>query len=284
MTVARSQWHNIRLYSWLFGASICLIAALILWMMTDEQQLVTEVEPVEEKQTQVQPEKVAATQGLGSLLTQVRPLEMNKRVVITGAHDAEFRGTKFIQDNKKNWSIELFRANKEEVIQNYILDNPQRQNLIYFRLSGEQHAEQYVLAYGVYNSFEAAKAALAQLPLSLPASVKPQTVSFEQYLGLVNDMGSEELSNQNAYHVNLKPAAVPVIDETVLAQIKASMNATAKAREQSTVSTTVTRKDQQGNVVDVQRQSSGRAPEKAPEKPKESPAARETPQISDPFN
>lgn len=269
MTRTRSNWQNIRHYIWLIGAVLCLVAAFIFWAVTDINEMLIENEPIEETLVQIQPEKVAATSSLGTLTNAVRPLEMTTRMVATGNHAPEFRGTKFLQENQKKWTIELFRATEEQVIKNFLLQQPERNQFIYFRLSGENQAEQYVLAYGLYATEPESETALSQLTLNLPASVKPTTVQLGQYVALVNDMGSEELATNKAlYAVKLKAAALPVIDESVLAQVRSGLAAMTTDRT-TTTKTTVTTTDQSGNVVEVQRSQTAAKPavEQQPKEP-----------------
>ncbi len=287
MTRTHLNWQNIRHYIWLIGAVLCLVAAFIFWAVTDVRELVIEEDPIEEVQVQIQPEKVAATTNLGSLENAVRPLEMTTRVVASGNHDPEFRGTKFLQANQKNWSIELFRVTEEEVIKNFLLQQPDRNKFVYFRLSGENQAEQYVLGYGLFSNEVQVNTALSQLNIKLPVSVKPAPIQFSQYIALVNDMGSEELAiNKELYEVKLKPAALPIIDETILAQVKSGLAAIGAGT--TTTKTTVTTKDEQGNVVDVQRSQSTVKPP-LENKPKESTTSNNEKkasnhEVTDPFN
>lgn len=253
MTSNRSNMQNIQLYSWLIGGALCLGAAVVFWAVTDVNDLVTIENPIEETQLQIQPEKVTATANLGSLMSQVRPLQMTTRMVASGNHAPEFRGTKFVQDNQKNSTIEIFRATEEDVIKNFLLRQPERKKFIYIRLSGEDQAEQYVLGYGVYKQQAELEQQLAQLKLNLPASVQPHSVQISQYLPLVNDLGSDEMSAKPLYDVRLRSAPLPVIDETVLAQVKSNLAATTDSSRNTSTKTTVTVKDQQGNVVDVKR-------------------------------
>lgn len=286
MTATRLNWQKIRQYIWLIGGVLCLICALIFWILTDTHDLVTVEHPIEETQVQIQPEKVATTVDLGSLTDEVRPLELTTRVIGSGDHELEFRGTKFIQDNKKNWSIELFRVSKEEVIQSFLQKQLDRKNLLYFRLSGENQAEQYVLTYGVFKNADAAKAELAQLKIALPASIQPKAIQFDQYASLINDLGSDELQGSNQlYAVKLKAAALPVIDESLLAQPKPVVKTPATSTMNSTTSTTITRKDPQGNVVDVQKShSTVDAPEKLNDNTNSTEKKSAQREISDPFN
>lgn len=287
MTTTRLNWQKIRQYIWLIGGVLCLVCALIFWIMTDTHDLVTVENPIEETQVQIQPEKVATTTDLGNLTDEVRPLELTTRVIGSGDHEIEFRGTKFIQENKKNWTIELFRVNKEEVIQSFLQKQPDRKNLIYFRLSGENQAEQYVLTYGVFKNVDAAKAELAQLNIKLPASIQPKAIQLDQYASLINDLGSDELQGSNQlYAVKLKAAALPLIDESLFVQPKlpvVKMPATTAMNR--TTNTTITRKDPQGNVVDVQKShSTVDMPEKLKENNNSTEKKSAQREISDPFN
>ncbi|NHC03739.1 hypothetical protein G9F31_08120 [Acinetobacter sp. 187] len=289
MTAKHAQRNHIQHYIWLIAGLLFLLFAFIFWIMTDTKELVTQSKQIEETQVLIQPEKVAATTNLGGLTEEVRPLQMTTRMVASGNHLAEFRGTKFIEENAKHYSVELFRATNEDVVKSFLQKLDNRKDLIYFRLSGEEQAEQYVLSFGNFKSEHDAKAQLERLTVPLPASVKPQLVKFEDFKNLVNDLGSDELVGGNkVYEVKLKPAAVPVIDESILAQMKQQVTQALAAKttdpNQTTTRTTVTRKDQQGNVVDVQRSQSAVVPKPAENRP---PAQERKPvetQISDPFN
>ena len=288
MRAVRLNWQNIRQYIWLIGGLLCLLVALIFWVMTDTKSLVTTENPIEDSQVQIQSEKVTATTHLGSLTDEVRPLEQTTRMVASGNHGVEFRGTKFIQENKKNWTLELFRTTDEDIIKSFLLKQVDRKNFIYFRLSGENQAEQYVLAYGVFKSDSEANTQLTQLSLGLPASVHPKAIQIDQYVPLVNDLGADEMQggSNKLYEVKLKSAPLPIIDETLLPKPVVA-SPTTSAMETAT-KTTITRKDQQGQVVDVQRsQSSVNQGQAEQPKAKENGAAEKKPvqhEISDPFN
>ncbi|NHB56754.1 hypothetical protein [Acinetobacter shaoyimingii] len=275
MSTKQSNWQNIQLYVWLSGGLLCFVVALIFWAVTDTKDLVSETKKIEETQSMIQPEKVAATTNLGGLTDEVRPLQLTTRVVAVGHHLSEFRGTKYLQENQKKWIVELFRARSEDVVKSYLLKQTSRKGLIYFRLSGEDQVEQYVLAYGPVDSEGDAKQALNQLPYNLPASVKPKIQKIDQFVPLVNDLGSDELiGNNKMYAVNLKSAPLPIIDETIIAQQKALLALNNQIK--TTTRTTVTRKDAQGNVIDVQRSQSTN------ELPKSNRSVDN--QITDPFN
>lgn len=273
MTAKLSKGQNIQQYIWLIGGGLFFVFAFVFWLITDTKELVSETKQIEETQVLIQPEKVAASTHLGGLTEEVRPLQLTTRMVTSGHHLAEFRGTKFLQENQKNWIIELFRASNEDVIKSFLLKQSDRKNLIYFRLSGENQAEQYVLGFGPVKSENDAKSQSQTLHLTLPPSVKPRPVKLDNYVALVNDLGSDELIGSNVlYEVKLRSAPLPMIDEAVVARQKAA----ALNELRTTTKTTVTRKDQQGNVVDVQRSQT------TTEQPK--PSRSSDNQISDPFN
>ncbi|WP_338561266.1 hypothetical protein [Acinetobacter sp. KS-LM10] len=284
MTVKNSNWQNIQHYIWLMGGLLFLIIALVFWFMTDTKELVTQSKQIEETQLLIQPEKVAATTYLGGLTNQVRPLQLTARKVATGNHLAEFRGTKYIQANQRNWFIELFRVRNEDVIKSFLLNQTDRQNFIYFRLSGEEQIEQYVLGFGNFKNENEAKSQLNRLAIKLPSSVVPKAQSFEQYVDLVNDLGSEELVGSNKlYEVRLKSAPLPLIDESLIAKPKLDASGVDPAK--TTTNTTVVRRDRAGNVVDINRSQS------SVDQPVQKDAAKAAAdkkmadnQISDPFN
>jgi hypothetical protein len=289
MAAIRNRKQKMYNTIWLVCGLLCLFLALVAWAITDKDQLEL-IETKSEKETavQIQPEKVAATHHLGALLDEVRPLAMTTRVVATGEHEAEFRGNKFIEDNKKKYVIELFRVSEEQIINTFLKKQELRKDYRYIRLSGENQAEQYVLLYGLYSNESEAQNALASLSLGLPKSVQPHIEQVSRYQDFVNDMGSDELGlNHKLYAVKLRPVAVPVIDEATLAA-RAQLNKVTKVNpsqhltteqssqngmpprprpvpkpeaptinpEKATTSTTVVRRDQHGNVVDVQQSHS----------------------------
>lgn len=281
MAARQSQWQKIHHYIWLVAGAVCLFAALVFWAITDTKELV-EVEKVAETEVelQIQPEKVAAMSHLGALNEEVRPLDMTTRVVATAQHEPEFRGTKFISDTSKQYAIELFRVSNEDILKSFLRKQAERHKFVYLRLSGEDHPEQYVILLGPYSSQNDAKSNLAALNIALPASVKPAVVELKQYQPYVNDLGSDETSsNQKLYAVKLKPAALPKIDEAQLAARKAlaAVSNAISPQANATTSTTVTRRDASGNVVDVQKSQS------SVETPRAKPAPAEQ-EVTDPFN
>ena len=281
MTALRTHWQKIQQSIWLLGAVLCLLAALIFWAVTDREELVEiEKQPESEIELQIQPEKVAATTYLGGLQEEVRPLELTTRLTASGLHEAEFRGTKFIQEQKNNSTIELFRVNDENIIKSFIKKQTDRSKLSYIRLSGEGQAEQYVMLYGSFGNKRDAAQTLTALPFKFPETIQPVVVQFADYRPYVNDLGADEMGlSTKLYAVNLRPAAVPKIDESALARPPATTTTApttqAVSPQNSTTSTTITRRDQEGNVVDVQKSQSGTVPVQ-PDAPE--------PEVRDPFN
>lgn len=260
MTVSRTLWQNVQQYIWLVGGIVCLLLAFIFWVMTDSKKLV-EVEKSADSDApvQIQPEKVATTANLGALADEVRPLDLTTRTVASGQHEAEFRGTKFINENKKQWTLELFRASDEDIIKNFLKNRPERNKFIYFRLSGDKQSEQYVLTYGVFKRSEDAIQQLTQLNLDLPESIKPQPQQSSTYAPLVNDLGADEMKGgiSQTYEVRLRPAALPKIDESLLiGGGVATQPKVAAPATNSTTRTTIIRRDAEGNVVDVHQSNS----------------------------
>ena len=282
MVAIRRNWQNIRQYIWLIGGLLCFLFALIFWILTDTKDFVTVVNPIEEAQVQIQPEKVAATTHLGALMDEVRPLEMTTRVVAAGNHEPEFRGTKFFQENKKAWTVELFKASNEDIIRAFLRKQSDRKKFIYFRLSGENQTEQYVVAYGIFNNDAQAKAQIQQLSTILPTTLRPQTVQFEKYLTSVNDLGTEEMAggSNKMYEVKLRSAPLPAIDETLIARTASSTG--AEGPSETTTKTTITRRDASGNVVDVQKSQSSVVKKEPKASVPEKKAEEHT--VTDPFN
>ncbi|MCU4579669.1 hypothetical protein KTJ32_01480 [Acinetobacter gyllenbergii] len=288
MAVSRSIWQNIQQYSWLVFAVACLIAALIFWGVTDHKALVKEQQPAEKEtqaQIQIQPEKVAATTHLGALSDEVKPLDLTTRVVVSNEHAPEFRGTKFIKENQRQWTMEIFRSSDEAIVKNFLLNREDRRKFVYFRLSGEDQVEQYVLAYGVFGSAEDASRQFAQLNLALPESIQPTAHQLSSYAALVNDLGSDEMKSatNQLYAVQLRPAALPRVDESLLIGATSASSNARSTDTSSTVKTTVTQRDAQGNVVNVKQTQSAPKPPATAEKIKENSDASKR-EVSDPFN
>ena len=263
---------------------------MIFWAITDSDAVIeVEKKPETKVQLQIQPEKVATMTHLGALFDEVKPLDLNTRTIVNANHEPEFRGTKFVNEAKKQHAIELFRVSNEAILKSFLKKQPDRKYFIYLRISGENQPEQYVLLYGQYKTAAEANQALSTLNLNLPASVKPEVVPIQQYVSLVNNLGSEELaSNQKLYEIRLKNVPLPKVDESV--RLRQQTQAEVKPRSSdATTSTTIVRRDAAGNVLDVQKSES--AVEGAPQpqnnnnRPNQGGNSRpQNNEISDPFN
>ncbi|PJI30273.1 hypothetical protein [Acinetobacter pseudolwoffii] len=290
MTALHTPWQKVQHYFWLVCGVCCLFAALIFWAITDSDAVIeVEKKPETKVQLQIQPEKVATMTHLGALFDEVKPLDLNTRTIVNANHEPEFRGTKFVNDAKKQHAIELFRVSNEAILKSFLKKQPDRKAFIYLRISGENQPEQYVLLYGQYKTAAEANQALSTLNLNLPASVKPEVVPIQQYVSLVNNLGSEELaSNQKLYEIRLKNVPLPKVDESV--RLRQQTQAEVKPRSSdATTSTTIVRRDAAGNVLDVQKSES--AVEGAPQpqnnnnRPNQGGNFRpQNNEISDPFN
>lgn len=290
MTALHTPWQKVQHYFWLVCGVCCLFAALIFWAITDSDAVIeVEKKPETKVQLQIQPEKVATMTHLGALFDEVKPLDLNTRTIVNATHEPEFRGTKFVNEAKKQHAIELFRVSNEAILKSFLKKQPDRKPFIYLRISGENQPEQYVLLYGQYKTAAEANQALSTLNLNLPASVKPEVVPIQQYVSLVNNLGSEELaSNQKLYEIRLKNVPLPKVDESV--RLRQQTRAEVKPRSSdATTSTTIVRRDAAGNVLDVQKSES--AVEGAPQpqnntnRPNQGGNSRpQNNEISDPFN
>ena len=292
MAVSRSISQNIQQYSWLVFALVCLIASLVFWAITDNKALVEIEQPAKtEAQVQIQPEKVAVTAHLGALSEEVKPLDLTTRVVVSNEHAPEFRGTKFIKENQRQWTMEIFRSSDEAIVKNFLLNRADRKKFIYFRLSGQDQVEQYVLAYGIFSNAEDANRQFTQLNLILPESIQPKAQQLSSYADFVNDLGSDELKSaaNQLYAIQLKPVALPKVDETLLIRTNTSQRTAGTGGERAlsdpvtTVKTTVTQRDAEGNVVNVRQSQSAPQSSSSSEKLKENSDSPKR-EISDPFN
>ncbi|ENW26267.1 hypothetical protein F925_00390 [Acinetobacter lwoffii NCTC 5866 = CIP 64.10 = NIPH 512] len=290
MTALHTPWQKVQHYFWLVCGVCCLFAALIFWAITDSDAVIeVEKKPETKVQLQIQPEKVATMTHLGALFDEVKPLDLNTRTIVNATHEPEFRGTKFVNEAKKQHAIELFRVSNEAILKSFLKKQPDRKYFIYLRISGENQPEQYVLLYGQYKTAAEANQALSTLNLNLPASVKPEVVPMQQYVSLVNNLGSEELaSNQKLYEIRLRNVPLPKVDESVRLRQQTQPESKSPSADVTT-STTIVRRDSSGNVVDVQKSESAveGTPQLQNNNNRPNPGTPSRPQnneISDPFN
>lgn len=285
MTALRTPWQKIQHYFWLVCGLGCLFVALIFWAITDKDELVEVTKNAEtEVELQIQPEKVASMNHLGALMDEVHPLNLNKRTIVNANHEAEFRGTKYVTDHQRMFSIEVFRVKDELILKNFLKKQLDRKDFTYLRIAGENVPEQYVLLYGLYRSDAEAQQNLKELNMGLPASVKPNVVALKQFESLVDNLGSDELlPNQKIREVVLKNVALPQVDEAALAAKRAQHAQQHALNGPATTTTTITRRDENGNVVDV-KQSETTVEIPVPAKPQSSTPRQPSQEINDPFN
>lgn len=259
MSAIHTPWQRIQNILWIVCGLLSLFFALVFWAISDQQEEVTIVkEPESEVELHIQPEKVASTRHLGAMLDEVKPIEMIQRVVATGDHGTEFRGTKFIEEHKRNYTIELFRVTEEDVVKNFFKYKEKRDQLIYIRLSGEDLPEQYVALYGHYPNEEAARSELAQMSLGLPESVKPQVKAFSDYVPYVNDMGSEEsTSSAKVYAVRLNAVPLPRLDDLMVEELRRARQQATRASAQTNPRPAETRAKSASEATDEKRSQSG---------------------------
>ena len=279
MTALRTPWQKIQHYFWLVCGVGCLFFALVFWAITDKDELVEITKNAEtEVELQIQPEKVAAMNHLGALNDEVHPLNMNKRTIVNANHEAEFRGTKYVNDHLRSFSIEVFRVKDEAILKNFLKKQLDRKNFVYLRVVGENIPEQYVLLYGLYASENEAKQNLTALNMGLPASIKPSAISLKSFEKLVDNLGSDELStNQKKYEVVLRNVPLPQVDAALAAK-----RTQVQTPQGSSTTTTIARRDESGKVVDVQKSESG--VETPVPKPQVQNNRSQPTEIKDPFN
>ncbi|MBF7688711.1 SPOR domain-containing protein [Acinetobacter rathckeae] len=197
---------------------VCLAGALLVMSLTPPPTPVAHSHDDEDVvYPTFQVEQVAAVPNLGVLTEQVRPLQQTTRVVTSGAHESEFRGTKFINEYRNRYSIQIAQVSKEDIIKNFLQLRADRKKFTYIRLSGENQSERYVLLYGIYDGEQEAKAVLSRLNLNLPTSIKPNVEKIANYAAYVNDMGADEGSDAGKlYDIRLTNAPLPKVVLPVL--------------------------------------------------------------------
>ncbi len=249
-------WQKIQQWSWLVLALICWFFAMAFWASTTETEDVLVLTPAKpaETQQQLQPETIAASDDLGTLTEQVRPLNVGQRFLASGEHEVEFRGTKFIKDNQNSWTIELFRVTSEDVVKGFLKALSNRSHYYYFRLTRPQQADSYILIYGVFASEYEAENQLKQLQQKWPSQVKPKLQTFRGYIPEVNDLGAEELKAKSTLNaVRLTEVAIPVVN---LFQPKLIPESSNLPEPSVVTKTTVVQRDAAGNVINVEQSKS----------------------------
>lgn len=214
-TAAPIAWQTVRNFIWLLFGAVCLILALIFWVSQSKK---TEVEVIQiEQQAQdaarpVQLEKVGVDLNLGTMIEEVRPIILQQRIVTSDGHEAEFRGSKFLSEHQKSWTLQVMKVGEEDIIRSYLDKREDRKHFQYFRLQVAGQAEQFVLTYGVYKNVNEVLEKTSSIDLQLPENLKTTPEKFSSYTKMVNDLGADEMSSGlKLKTVNLTRAALPVM-------------------------------------------------------------------------
>lgn len=224
-------WQTVRNFIWLVFGAFCLLLALIFWVSSQSKHNEVEVVEIEQQAQEaarpVQSEKLGVDSSLGSFIGEVRPIVLKQHEVSGVHHEAEFRGSKFLSEKEKFWTLQLMKVSEEDVIRSYLDKRDDRKKFQYFRLQGEAQSEMFVLTYGSYNSVNDVLDQTAKIDFQLPKGIKTSVEKFSSYKDLVNDLGTDEMSSGLKLRViRLTKAALPVIPvrPTVPEQAKGSFS------------------------------------------------------------
>lgn len=290
-TAILGTWRKIKPYIWLALGMSCLIVTFLLWIMQTQKSGVQEV-PIEIEAQQaarpVQLEAVAFDKRLGNFNDEVPPIDMTKRVVEVGEHEPEFRGSRFIAENQKAWTLQLMKVTEEDIIRAYLRKREDRNKFQYFRLQDEKHPAQFVLTYGSYKDVRQTIDQTQNINFALPESIKALPEKFSTYATLVNDLGSDEMAtNAKLRSVVLTKAALPKIAD-LMPKTAPVTTPSPKAPPLAGTTTTIQRKDESGQVKSTHVERSQVAPkidspgQEASAAPTTRGAVQES-QIVDPF-
>lgn len=212
---ATLSWKTIQNFLWLLFAAVCLFLALILWALNFKQPEVVEIEPEKQAQEAVRPvktEAVAFDTQLGAFTTEVPTLVLQQRVVAAGDRAPEFRGSKFIAENNKSWSLQLMTVTEEDIIKSYLDQREDRAKFQYFRLQSEGQQEKFVLTYGNFKDVNDVLDKTKSIAFDLPDQIKTKPEKFSTFANSINDLGYDELSTGTKLRpITLTKAALPVI-------------------------------------------------------------------------
>lgn len=246
--MASLAWSKIKVLIWLGLGVICLFSLLFIWIFQGVKRDVVEkpIEVIEQEEIRpVKIEEVKFNANLGSFYSEVPALNLVKRNVEIGHHEPEFRGTKFIDENKKAWTLQLMVVTEEDIIRAYLAKRDDRSEFYYFRLQEDNKPTQYVLTYGIFKDVKPAVQLLEKMDFSLPESVKIIPERFVNYASKVNDLGSDELAQGSQLrNVILTRAALPKITDLMPREVSNRLPSELTGG----TTTTVERKDEQGNV------------------------------------
>lgn len=263
-TATLTTWQKVKTFIWLgFGVS-CLCATFVLWLIQSQRPQVQEV-PLEIEIKQVirpiQVEMVAFHQDLGNFKEEVPPIDMTKRTVAVGEHEAEFRGSKFISENNKAWTLQIMKVMEEDVIRAYLSKRKDRKKFQYFRLEDGKNSTQFVLTYGIYKDVKQTIDQTQKINFVLPDRVKVIPEKFSTYTTLVNDLGSDEMAQGTKLRiVVLKKVALPKLADMMPKEVPVT-NTTHPLAGTTTI---IRRQDESGQVKTQIERSQVERPKTAP--------------------
>lgn len=289
---ATLSWKTIQNFLWLLFAAVCLFLALVLWALNFKQPEVVEIEPEKQAQEAVRPvknETVAFDTQLGTFITEVPALVLQQRVVAAGDRAPEFRGSKFISENTKSWSLQLMAVTEEDIIKSYLDKREDRNKFQYFRLQAEGQPEQFVLTYGIFKDVNEVLDKTKVIRFDLPDQIKNKPEKFSTYSNLINDLGYDELSTGTKLRpITLTKAALPVIPV-----LRPAVPSSATTRvEEGVVSTEIKRRetpvtsvqDKKTETVSKAEQPTANVQERRTSPSTKPQAVEQQPQVVDPFN
>lgn len=287
MAATQNIWLTVKNVTWLILALGCFLILFIGWVLQFKAPTVQELTPIEKNIQMttrlVQAETVANTQLLGSFTSEVPQINLSKRIIASGVHGPEFRGTKFVTEYQKMWTLQIMQVSEEDIIRAYLDKRTDRDKFYYIRITKKDQPEQFVLMYGVFKTVEQTLAKTQTIKFSLPDSVKTMPEKISSYVNDVNDLGSEEVGkNQELRSVVLRKAAIPKYQPAV-AKPK---NETLEKMAGTTI--TVQRSDQNGEIKSTQvEQNQPLRPQAQQNVPAANSQIKETPQVEqqiiDPF-
>ena len=282
MAVAIS-WKTVQQFLWLLLAAVCLVCALVFWVLNNRHPDVVEVEPEQQAQEAVRPvknETVAFDTGLGSFSEEVPVLALQQRVVARGDRAPEFRGSKFVSENANAWAMQIMQVSEEDIIKSYLDKREDRGKFQYFRLQTQGDTEQFVLTYGKFKDVNDALNKTKAIDFDLPEKLQVQPQKFSTYSAMINDLGYDEISTGLKLRpINLTRVALPVT-------LPRPANSTASSSTEKTVkggtTTTITQTDKKTQQQNTRTETTNVTPSQE-QKSSPSRSQNNDQQVVDPF-
>ena len=283
MAVAIS-WKTVQQFLWLLLAAICLVCALVFWVLNNRHPDVVVIEPEQQAQEAVRPvknETVAFDTQLGNFSTEVPMLALQQRVVARGDRAPEFRGSKFVSENTNAWAMQIMTVSEEDIIKSYLDKRDDRAKFQYFRLQSKDDTEQFVLTYGKFKDVNDALNKTKAMDFDLPEKMQPKPEKFSTYGSQINDLGYEEISTGLKLRpINLTRVALPVtLPRAPVNTTPATSTADTLAGGTTTTIKQTDQKTQQQNV----RTENSRVPVVQEQKPTPPRVQPHEQQVVDPF-